>query len=214
MKTKLKMCGLRRIEEIQLARELGVDAIGFVLYPPSKRALSLSEAIVLRAYVQAPLQLVVLLVNPSEAEVREVISTLKPDILQFHGDENSEFCEQFHYPYWRAVRVGAPGLESTEELNRYIAQYPNAQKFLFDAYSSGHYGGSGIRFDLSLLDSLNLEKERYIVAGGIHIGNVDELLGRYAFIDLSSGIEEVAGVKSLDKMRDFMNHVNIKNATK
>lgn len=208
IQTKVKMCGLRRVEEVQLATTLGVDAIGFVLYPASKRALSLDQALALRSHISAPMQLVVLLVNPSVEEVNEIILRLAPDIIQFHGDESGEFCEQFAYPYWRAVRVGAPGLGTVEEFKHYMAQYPNAQKFLFDAYSSGHYGGSGIRFDLRILEALSLEDERYIIAGGINLTNVDEVVGKYPFIDLSSGIEEEAGVKSLTKMRDFMVHIH------
>lgn len=212
MQTKVKMCGLRRVEEIQLAHSLGVDAIGFVLYPASKRALSLDEAVALRTYIQPPMQLVVLMVNPSIDEVNAVIHRVKPDILQFHGDESGEFCEQFAYPYWRAVRVGAPELRTADELKHYMGQYPNAQKFLFDAYSSGHYGGSGIRFDLRILDALTLDPQRYIIAGGINISNVDEVVGHYPFIDLSSGIEEEAGVKSLTKMRDFMAYIHAQTA--
>lgn len=204
MNTKVKMCGLRRREEIELAYALGVEAIGFVLYPASKRALSLEEAKALRPYVQAPMQLVVLLVNPSVEEVQTVIQELRPDVIQFHGDESGEFCEQFDYPYWRAVRVGAPGLADKAGLNAYLAQYPHAQKFLFDAYSSAHYGGSGIRFDLSLIERLAIEPDRYIIAGGIRADNVAEVLGKYPFIDLSSGIEDTPGVKSLEKMKAFM----------
>lgn len=208
MQTKVKMCGLRRVEEIQLAHTLGVDAIGFVLYPASKRALSLDEAVSLRSSIDMSMQFVVLVVNPSVDEVNEIIHRLKPDIIQFHGDGSGEFCEQFAYPYWRAVRVGAPGLRTADELKHYMAHYPNAQKFLFDAYNRGHYGGSGIRFDLRILDALKLDTERYIIAGGINISNVDEVLGQYPFIDLSSGIEEDAGIKSLTKMRDFMAHIH------
>ncbi len=208
MQTKVKMCGLRRVEEIQLAHTLGVDAIGFVLYPASKRALSLDEAVALRSSIATPMQLVVLVVNPSVDEVNEIILRVKPDIIQFHGDESGEFCEQFAYPYWRAVRVGAPELRTADELKHYMAQYPNAQKFLFDAYSSGHYGGSGIRFDLGILAALELDVQRYIIAGGINISNVNEVLGKYPFIDLSSGIEEEAGIKSLTKMRDFMAYIH------
>lgn len=207
MQTKVKICGLRKVEEIQLAAQLGVGAIGFVLYPKSKRALSLKQAVQLRDAIPSSLKLVVLLVNPSVEEVELVIQQLAPDVIQFHGDESGEFCEQFHYPYWRAVRVGAPGLETPSDLLRYIHQYPNAQRFLFDAYSTG-YGGAGIRFDLSLLKDIDLPADRMVIAGGIDIDNVAELLGQYDYIDLSSGVEDEPGVKSLEKMRAFMSKVS------
>lgn len=203
LNTKVKICGLRQPEEILLAAELGVDAVGFVLYPKSKRALTLAQALQLRPYIPDSLKLVVLLVNPSVGEVRQVISQLSPDIIQFHGDESGEFCEQFQYPYWRAVRVGAPGLNSPQEIQAYLLQYPNAQRFLFDAYSV-NYGGAGIRFDVSIVDALALPVHQQIIAGGINIDNVGELVGKYDFIDLSSGVEETPGVKSLVKMRQFM----------
>lgn len=207
MQTKVKMCGLRKEQEIQLAAQLGVQAIGFVLYPNSKRALSLEQAKQLRTVVPDTVDLIVLMVNPSEQEVQAVIDQLAPTAIQFHGDETAAFCEQFHYPYWRAVRVGGPGLATTEELQRYIQQYPHAKRFLFDAYSAS-YGGAGLRFDLSVLAGLDLPSDKQIIAGGIHEGNVQELLGKYDFIDLSSGIEEQAGVKSLDKMCSFMAKVH------
>lgn len=225
MNTKVKICGLRQLAEIQLAAQLGVNAIGFVLYPHSKRALTLEQAVALRSFVPASLQLVALLVNPSENEVSDVITKLSPDVIQFHGDEEGGFCEQFNYPYWRAVRVGAKGLETTEGLQRYINQYPHAQRFLFDAYSSS-YGGAGIRFDLALLKGLRepvlasmvstspliqkpplLASSKIVIAGGIHEGNVEELLGKYDFIDLSSGVEDKPGIKSLEKMMTFMQKV-------
>lgn len=207
MQTQVKMCGLRKEQEFQLAAQLGVKAIGMVLYPKSKRALSLEQAKQLRAFVPDVVDLIVLMVNPSEQEVQAVIDQLAPTAIQFHGDETAKFCEQFHYPYWRAVRVGAPGLVTTEELQQYIQQYPHATRFLFDAYSAS-YGGSGLRFDLNVLSGLKLPHDKQVIAGGINEHNVQELLGKYDFIDLSSGIEEQAGVKSLDKMRSFMAKVH------
>lgn len=207
MQTQVKMCGLRKVEEIQLAAQLGVRAIGMVLYPKSKRALSLEQAKQLRTFIPDAVDLIVLMVNPSVQEVKEVIDQLAPTAIQFHGDETADFCEQFHYPYWRAVRVGAPGLSTTEELQQYIQRYPHAIRFLFDAYSTS-YGGSGLRFDLNVLSGLELPYDKQVIAGGINEGNVQELLGKYDFIDLSSGIEEQVGVKSLEKMHSFMAKVH------
>ncbi|WP_159990459.1 phosphoribosylanthranilate isomerase [Pelistega ratti] len=204
---KVKICGLRQVQEIQLAEQLGVDAIGLVLYPKSKRALTLAQAKRLRAAIPDTMQCIVLLVNPSVEEVNTVIAELKPSAIQFHGNETGEFCEQFQYPYWRAVRVGAENLTTTEEIQAYIQQYPHSEQFLFDAYSS-EYGGAGIRFNLDILKELDLPLERMIIAGGIHEGNVGELLDHYAFIDLSSGVEEIPGVKSLEKMERFMQKVH------
>ena len=205
MRTRVKFCGLRRSEDIQAAVQSGVDALGFVLYSKSKRALSLAQACELRDYVPAMVSVIALVVNPKANEVEEIIAKLKPHAIQFHGDESPDFCEQFTYPYWRAVRVGAPNLATEQEIVDYVQQFPQAQAFLFDAYSTG-FGGAGVRFDLSLLYAVKqvLSPEKIIIAGGINVLNIDTLNGQYYGVDLSSGIESEPGVKSAELMRQFM----------
>ncbi len=209
MRTRVKFCGLTRAEDIQSAVNVGVDAIGFVLYPKSKRALSLAQACELQAHIPALVNLIALVVNPSEEEVRSIISELAPAAIQFHGDESGEFCEQFNYPYWRAVRVGAPGLDTEEKIADYVTQFPHAQAFLFDSYSTG-FGGAGVRFDLSLLNLVKqrLSTEKIIIAGGINALNIAPLSGQYYAVDLSSGIESEPGVKSAELMQQFMQALN------
>ncbi|ETD71695.1 N-(5'-phosphoribosyl)anthranilate isomerase [Pelistega indica] len=205
MRTRVKICGLRQPEEILMAAELGVDAIGFVIYPKSKRYVSLAQAIELKKHIPAFMNLIVLMVNPSAHEVEEVINHLQPDAIQFHGDETAEFCQQFDFPYWRAVRVGSPELDTTEKLFTYLKQFTSAQAFLFDTYTP-HYGGSGVGFDLSILEPLKeyLSPYKMVIAGGIKKDNVDLYKGNYYAIDLSSGVEQSPGVKSLAMMREFM----------
>ncbi|MDO5679309.1 MAG: phosphoribosylanthranilate isomerase [Pelistega sp.] len=205
MRTRVKFCGLTRVEDIHSAVQVGVDALGFVLYPKSKRALSLQQACQLRSHVPALIDIIALVVNPTVAEVQAIIKDLKPHAIQFHGDESPEFCEQFNYPYWRAVRVGAPELETEQEIADYVAQFPHAQAFLFDAYSTG-FGGAGVRFDLSLLYTVKqaISPEKVIIAGGINALNIAALSGQYYAVDLSSGIESEPGVKSAELMQQFM----------
>ena len=165
-RTRVKFCGITRLEDIQKAVELGVDALGFILYPKSKRALSVEELKPLIHAVPVWVSSVVLLVNSLADEVNRVIEEVRPDYLQFHGDETVEFCEQFNYPYIRAIRVGAPGLSTPEEIAHSVAAYKQAKAFIFDAYSP-EYGGTGISFDADLLNVVRTQqaREKIIIAG-------------------------------------------------
>ena len=205
MRTRVKICGLQQPEEILMAAKLGVDAIGFVIYPKSKRYVSLAQAVELKKYIPAFMNLIVLMVNPSQHEVEEVIRDLQPNAIQFHGDETAEFCQQFNYPYWRAVRVGSPELDTPEKIFTYLKQFTFAQAFLFDTYTP-HYGGSGVGFNLSILEPLKdyLSPYKIVIAGGINKDNVELYKDNYYAIDLSSGVEQRPGVKSLAMMQEFM----------
>ena len=99
LRTRIKVCGITRTEDVQVAAALGVDALGFVFYPPSPRALSMAKAQVLLQATPAFISSVALFLNPTKAEVDEVIDVLQPDLLQFHGTESAEFCAQFGRPY-------------------------------------------------------------------------------------------------------------------
>ncbi len=193
-----------------MVADAGADAIGLVAYAGSKRAVSISQAAQLRREIPAFISAVVLVVNASQQEIAQIIKEANPSLLQFHGDESAEFCEQFQFPYIRALRVGGGALLSGEDVAHEVQKYPNASGFLFDAYSAG-YGGSGLTFDLGLLDRVReiLPHQKMIIAGGLNAGNVQELIRNtkpYA-IDLSSGVESSPGVKSAEKTRAFMQQV-------
>ncbi len=210
MRTRVKICGLRSKEDIHMVADAGADAIGLVVYAGSKRAVSVQEAALLRREIPAFVSAVVLVVNTSQADIEHIINDVNPSFLQFHGDESAEFCEQFQFPYIRALRVGGGELISAEAVAREVQKYPNASGFLFDAYSPG-YGGSGLTFDLSLLEKVReiLPARKIIIAGGLNAGNVQQLIRDvkpYA-IDLSSGVESSPGVKSAEKTRAFMRKV-------
>ncbi len=206
-RTRVKFCGITRLEDIHLAADLGVDALGFILYPKSKRALSLEQMKSLVEAVPVWISSVVLLVNSSVDEINRVIEKLRPSYLQFHGDESVEFCEQFNYPYIRAIRVGAPGISTAEEIADTVACYKQAKAFIFDAYSPG-YGGAGISFDANLLALVREQQvqEKIIIAGGLDSQNIRALVEEYQpfGVDLCSGVESAPGHKSLAKMRLFI----------
>lgn len=210
MRTRVKICGLRSKEDIHMVADAGADAIGLVVYAGSKRAVTIQQAARLRSEIPVFISAVVLVVNASQAEIEQIINDVKPSLLQFHGDESAEFCEQFQFPYIRALRVGGGTLLSPDAVAQEVQKYPNASGFLFDAYSAG-YGGSGLTFNLSLLDKAReiLPARKIIIAGGLNASNVQQLIRDvkpYA-IDLSSGVESAPGVKSMEKTRTFMQQV-------
>ena len=199
---KLKYCGLTRHEDIQQAVALGVDAIGLVFYPPSPRAVSIEQAKQLAQAVPAFTSLVALVVNISDDELKTIAKDVAIDVIQFHGDETPEFCRQFARPYIKAVRV-----QNTVEVVAAMNQYQDARAVLFDAYVEGEYGGTGQSFDWALLpESLN---GHWVLSGGLTPENVAEAIRITGakIVDISSGVESAAGVKSAEKMAQFIQNV-------
>jgi len=181
-----------------------------VFYPQSKRAVTLAQAARLRQSVPPFVSVVALFVNATASDVRDVIAAVSPDLLQFHGDESPQDCAAFGQRYLKAFRVGAPGLQTPDHVAAACRAYPDAAGWLFDAYHAG-YGGSGLRFDLGLLDEvLRLPQRRpLILAGGLTADNVSAAIARvqpYA-VDVSSGVEDAPGVKSADHMARFLRAV-------
>jgi phosphoribosylanthranilate isomerase len=115
MRTRVKICGMTRVEDVKAAAQAGADAIGIVFYPPSPRVLSLDWARQLAGEVPPFVSTVALFVNPTAAEVYSVLERVKPAMLQFHGEEAPVFCAQFGVPYIKACRV-KPGVDLLEYL--------------------------------------------------------------------------------------------------
>jgi phosphoribosylanthranilate isomerase len=207
LRTRVKICGLTRLEVVHAAVQAGADAIGFVMYPKSQRAVSLEQARELRAAVPAFVNVVTLFVNATAQEVQDVIKLVQPDLLQFHGDESPQFCESFNHRYFRAIRVGAPGLDTPEGVLQTCLRYQSASAWLFDSYSDA-YGGSGLALDASLLDLVQQAEDTRvaILAGGLTPDTVAtsiKTMQPYA-VDVSSGVEDAPGIKSSLKIQRFM----------
>jgi len=212
MRTRIKICGITRSEDLTCAVNAGADAVGFVFHPSSKRFVSAEHAAELIANLPAFVSSVALFVNPDNAFVQEVIKTMRPTVLQFHGEETPEFCASFDMPYIKALRVGAPGLDTAQSLTQSCLQYASARGWLFDSYTPA-YGGSGHTFDHAMLaDLLTLETGRrapIILSGGL---NAKTLLApvrqlRPWAVDVSSGVEESPGIKSPSLIAAFMSAV-------
>jgi phosphoribosylanthranilate isomerase len=201
-RTRIKICGLTRAEDIDAAVSSGADAIGLVFYPPSPRILGLEHARQLALRVPPYVTKVALFVNEPEGKVREMLAAVPVDLLQFHGEEDEAYCRSFARPYVKAARV-RPGVDLVE----FARRYPSANGLLLDAYVDG-YGGAGETFDWSMIPSqLPLP---VILSGGLHPGNVAEAICRVRpwAVDVSSGVESSKGIKDAEKIAAFVAAVN------
>ena len=195
---RTKICGITRIEDAVAAAEAGADAIGLVFYPPSPRFV---ESDVARKIVRAVgpfVTPVALFVNPQKSLVDSVLATVAPHVLQFHGDEPAAFCEQFHRPYLKAVRVRAE-----TDIAAVVAEFPGASGFIFDAWSDDLYGGTGKTFNWNKLSGFGGAPA--ILAGGLNPGNVAKAIGitRPYGVDVSGGVESAPGIKDREKIFAF-----------
>lgn len=197
-RTRVKICGITRVADLDAALSAGVDAIGFVFYPPSPRALSLELAAALARRVPPFVTRVGLFVNATAASVRETLAAVHIDLLQFHGEEEASYCEQFGLPYLKAARI-RPELDLLE----FARAYPTAQGLLLDAWVEA-YGGVGQSFDWSLIPGdLPLPM---VLSGGLHADNVVEAVTKVRpwAVDVSSGVEAAKGIKDADKIAAFI----------
>lgn len=204
-RTRVKICGLTRVDDARAAAEAGADAIGLVFYGPSPRVVSLERATAIVEAVPPFVSVVGLFVNPTRAEVEATLAAVPLDILQFHGDEPPEFCESFTRPYLKAVRV-----RPDTDLLAFQQRYATARGHLFDAWHEELYGGSGESFDWTLLNAAREGGSRCVLAGGLNAGNVKAACRsvRPWAVDVSSGVETAPGLKSARLITQFIEEVN------
>lgn len=197
-RTRIKICGLTREEDVDAAVAAGADAIGFVFYPPSPRYVTPQRAAELVSRLPPFVSAVGLFVNAAPQEIEATLAAVPLHVLQFHGDESEADCRRFHRPYLKAARV-TPEMD----LVQYAARYPSAQAILLDAFVDG-YGGGGKTFDWSLIPQ---ELAGVIVlSGGLDAANVGEAVRRVrpAAVDVSSGVEAAKGIKDAARIAAFV----------
>lgn len=201
--TRIKFCGMTRAEDIRLACYLGVDAIGMVFAQRSPRRLAIAQAAALRPEVAAGIEAVALFMDNAADEVSDVITRVRPTLLQFHGVEDEAFCRSFGLPYMKAIAMGDDGGQGID----WAARYPDATALLLDSHAVGGAGGSGRTFDWSRIPA-QLGKP-FLLAGGIVPDNVFEAVSavRPWGVDVSSGIESAPGIKDAARMRRFVEEV-------
>lgn len=202
MRTRIKICGITKESDAVFAAHLGADAIGLVFYTESPRAVSMQEARAIVTALPAFVTSVALFVNPRVADVHSVLEMVGPDCLQFHGEEDAGFCEQFNRPYIKAIRV-----RQDTDIEAYIAEHPRARAILFDTYVEQVPGGTGQRFDWSAIPA-DCPKP-VILAGGLNPANVAEAIRtvRPYAVDVSGGVEASKGIKDRAKIREFIQEV-------
>ena len=206
-RTRVKVCGITRPEDALEAARAGADAIGLVFYSPSPRAVSIVDARRILAALPPFVTRVGLFVNAVETEIREVLDQVQIDVLQFHGDEDPEFCASFNRPYLKAIRVRAEA-----DLTMSMQLYNSAQGILLDTWHESLLGGTGQAFDWTIVDRLDETlriNHRLILAGGLKPDNVIQAIHttRPWAVDVSSGVESAPGIKSTELTRQFIRAV-------
>ena len=208
---QIKFCGLTRVQDIKQAVALGVDAIGLVFYPPSPRAVTIEQALTLTQAIPAFTTAVALVVNISQTELEMLAQTVRFDVIQFHGDETAKECQQLaeavNKRWIKALRINQQN-DTTVSISKQIAEFADAgaSSILLDAYHKDAYGGTGERFDWSLIPSRSALP--IILAGGLTADNVANTLKMpIQAVDVSGGIESAKGIKDLAKMQSFIDVV-------
>jgi len=196
-RTRVKICGITNAEDAAGAVASGADALGFNFFPGSARFTKAENARDISAGLPAFVSKVALFVNEDTEGVEATLKVFHADLLQFHGDESPEFCQQFGLPYIKAMAAtGEPGFAES------VAAYTDAKGVLLDTKANGSFGGTGETFDWSLVPALSMP---VILAGGLNAGNVREAIRQlrpYA-VDVSGGVERSKGQKDIDKMQAF-----------
>ena len=202
-RTRVKICGITRPDDAAHAAGLGVDAIGMVFYEPSPRYVSHTTARTIAESLPPFVTSVGLFVDAPAEEVFETLKVVRLDLLQFHGEESAEYCEQFGVSYIKALRM-------REDVNvtAFAQEHPNAAGILLDTYQQGVAGGTGQTFDWKMIpDDVPLP---LILAGGLGADNVAQAISHvhpYA-VDVSGGVEASKGLKDHQKMTEFVKEVN------
>jgi phosphoribosylanthranilate isomerase len=198
-RTRIKICGITCENDAQVAVRAGADALGLVFYPPSPRYVSLDQAAAIARNIPPFVTVVALFVDADVSWIESVLSNVRIDLLQFHGQETRSDCERFQRPYIKALRV-----TSASVLTHDMAAYPSAGGFLLDTYSQSLPGGTGQTFDWSLFPQQS--EKPLILAGGLTPDNVGQAIAlTHPFaVDVSGGVELTKGIKSHQLIEQFI----------
>jgi len=200
--TRIKCCGMTRVEDALLAARLGADAIGLVFTARSRRRVTLSQAKEIVAALPPFVATVALFMDDEAGLVRQVLDEVRPTLLQFHGNEGDAECARYGHPFLKAVAMG----EGAAALSR-LHEHPHAAGLLLDGHAAGEAGGSGRAFDWSMLPG-DLSQP-VILAGGLHAGNVGEAVQQVRpwAVDVASGVEASPGIKDPERLAAFIHAV-------
>ena len=220
-RTRIKICGLTREQDVDAAVAAGVDAIGFVMYAPSPRAVTVARAAELALRLPAFVTPVLLFVNETAEAIAHACVQVPGAWLQFHGDETPDHCRKIARTLgrrWiRAARIPleTPAGEEPFDLLKYAQDYSDAQAVLLDAHVDG-YGGGGKTFNWSQLPP-NVNAH-LVLSGGLNAANVTDGIralrdhGHSLAVDVSSGVESAKGIKDAAKIHEFVRAVRAADA--
>ena len=196
--TQIKVCGLTRLEDAVQVAKLGVDALGLIFYPPSSRNLTEDKAKTIRESLPPEIAAVAVVVNPHDELLETITNTIKPDFIQFHGDESERRCLEPGIPFIKAIRV-----RSAEQVRLAVESYPTASGLLLDAYVKDKVGGTGVTFSW---DEVPQIEKPIVLAGGLHSGNVAKAIAEVKpmAVDVSTGVESQAGLKDTSRVQEFI----------
>jgi phosphoribosylanthranilate isomerase len=196
---QVKICGITNSEDARAAVDAGADAIGLIFYQGSKRCIDERLAAEIVSLLPPYTSINALFVNPTEAEVRKVLSTVDVSQIQFHGEEPPAFCEDFGRPYVKSIPV-----VDTTRMRALVADHTNARAYLFDTHVPGEHGGTGKTFDWTKMPEKNIGHR--ILAGGLDTENVAKAIRMAGpdAVDVSSGVESQPGIKNHETLKRFI----------
>ena len=202
-RTRVKVCGITRQQDLMAAYRAGADAIGLVFFNKSPRAVTAEQANTILNSIPPFITRVGLFVNAEPEFIRSVLDTVYLDVLQFHGEETNNQCVAYDKPFIKAIRVS----ESTD-LNAKIAEYPDTMAILLDSYVKGVKGGTGITFNWNQIP--NQRSKPIILAGGLNPENVAKAITQVNpdVVDVSGGVESEPGIKDHNLIKAFIQEVN------
>ncbi|OUS35355.1 N-(5'-phosphoribosyl)anthranilate isomerase ['Osedax' symbiont bacterium Rs2_46_30_T18] len=202
MISRVKICGITRLQDAQEAIAAGASALGFVFYGPSPRYIDPESAANIIAALPPFITTTALFVDEDPKRVSSIVAQTQIDLLQFHGAEDENYCRQFNTPFIKALRV-----QESTDIAAAVASYPSARALLLDTYVKGVPGGTGAVFNWQLIPEQL--RPQIILAGGLDATNVAAAIGalRPFAVDVSGGVEAQKGIKCTDKIRAFMAEV-------
>lgn len=205
VRTRIKICGFTREQDVQAAVAAGVDALGFVLYPKSPRFVSAARAAELARLLPPFVTPVLLFVNASAETIAEAVAQVPQALLQLHGDESPDFAASLQRPYIKAARLPLDPAEDFDLL-QFCADFSAAQGILLDAKVDS-FGGSGQRFDWERIPGVF--PQHLLLSAGLTPASVGQAVLNFANhapsfgVDVSSGVESAPGIKDAAKMQAF-----------
>lgn len=205
---KVKLCGFTKEDSLRTAIEQKCDFVGFVFCEKSVRNISIEKAAELAKIVPSSLAKVAVVVDPTTDFLGKIIKEVKPQFIQFHGNESVEFLNNFKKDFPNIGIIKAFRIKEAKDLELSHKYFPIADFFLFDSKAKDVQGGSGHSFEWNILNNFSINKD-WFLSGGLNINNIEEAISisKATMIDVSSGIEEIRGQKSSQLIENFMNKV-------